>query len=106
MQANWACATAKQSGPAHVHCHRPELRCAPASEEELPAEETAVHPASDTCKLVVECRFIRIPHLHQTRRTGAGESLAPRLLATRYYYRTRTGDAPEKTASRNCAASS
>ena len=52
MQANWACATAKQSGPAHVHCHRPELRCAPASEEELPAEETAVHPASDTCKLV------------------------------------------------------
>ena len=54
----------------------------------------------------VECRFIRRPHLHQTRRTGAGESLAPRLLATRYYYRTRTGDAPEKTASRNCAASS
>ena len=54
----------------------------------------------------VECRFIRIPHLHQTRRTGAGESLAPRLLATRYYYRTRSGDAPEKTASRNCAASS
>ena len=54
----------------------------------------------------IECRFIRRPHLHQTRRTGAGESLAPRLLATRYYYRTRTGDAPEKTASRNCAASS
>ena len=52
MQANWACATAKQSGPAHVHCHRPELRCAPASEEELPAEETAVHPASDTRELV------------------------------------------------------
>ena len=50
--------------------------------------------------------FIRRPHLHQTRRTGAGESLAPRLLATRYYYRTRSGDAPEKTASRNCAASS
>ena len=44
--------------------------------------------------------------VHQTRRTGAGESLAPRLLATRYYYRTRTGDTPEKTASRNCAASS
>ena len=56
MQANWACATAKQSGPAHVHCHRPELRCAPASEEELPAEETAVHPASDTCKLVQTAR--------------------------------------------------
>ena len=39
-------------------------------------------------------------------RTGAGESLAPRLLATRYYryylYRTRSGDAPEKTASGNC----
>ena len=56
--------------------------------------------------VVVECRFIRRPHLHQTRRTGAGESLAPRLLATRYYYRTRPGDTPEKTASRNCAASS
>ena len=27
--------------------------------------------------------------------TGAGESLAPRLLAPRYYYRTRSGDAPE-----------
>ena len=51
MQANWACATAKQSGPAHVHCHRPELRCAPASEEELPAEETAVHPAATHANL-------------------------------------------------------
>ena len=61
MQANWACATAKQSGPAHVHCHRPELRCAPASEEELPAEETAVHPRrpGDTCKLVQTARVRR-----------------------------------------------
>ena len=65
MQANWACATAKQSGPAHVHCHRPELRCAPASEEELPAEETAVHPASDTCKLVQTART-------RARRAAAG----------------------------------
>ena len=55
---------------------------------------------------VLFCRIIRRPHLHQTRRTGAGESLAPRLLAARYYYRTRSGDTPEKTASRNCAASS
>ena len=69
-------------------------------------EKTASRNCAASSKLFVECRFIRRPHLHQTRRTGAGESLAPRLLATRYYYRTRPGDTPEKTASRNCAASS
>ena len=44
----------------------------------------------------------REPYLHHTRRSGAGEGLAPRLLAARYYYRTR----PDEHTGRHTSSAS